>query len=258
MNTIHPVILSGGSGTRLWPLSRAMYPKQFIHFFNGQGGSFLGDTLKRLSESDGFAPPILLCNNDHRFLVQEEIERSGAKAGPLILEPMARNTAPAIAVAALVVERQDPDGILVVMPSDHVIRDSGRFSERVQSAARVAATGRLVLFGITPTEAHTGYGYIQRGAAARRGRRRCLRGQGFTEKPDLETARRYLPDGDYLWNSGIFVLHAKTFLEELAEFEPRILAAARAALDGAEHDLGFLRLDGRASRSRRESRWIMR
>jgi mannose-1-phosphate guanylyltransferase/mannose-6-phosphate isomerase len=243
MNAIHPVILSGGSGTRLWPLSRAMYPKQFIRFFNGQGGSFLGETLTRLSVDEGFAPPILLCNNDHRFLVKDELERSGTRAGTMILEPVARNTAPAAAVAALIVEQVDPSGILVVMPSDHVMRDASRFCERVHSAARIAASGRLVLFGIEPSEPHTGYGYIRRGEPLDGSSGAAFAVEGFTEKPDIETATRYVADGRYFWNSGIFVLHAKTFLEELAEFEPKILAAARAALEGAERDLDFLRLD---------------
>jgi mannose-1-phosphate guanylyltransferase/mannose-6-phosphate isomerase len=243
MHAIHPVILSGGSGTRLWPLSRAMFPKQFIRFFNGQGGSFLGETLTRLPAGQGFEQPILLCNNDHRFLVRDEIERSGTPASTLILEPVARNTAPAIAVAALLVEQTDPSGILVVMPSDHVISDSSRFAERVRSAAGVAAGGRLVLFGVEPSEPHTGYGYICRGEALEGEATAAFAVASFTEKPDLATAERYLADGQYFWNSGIFVLHAKTFLEELAEFEPQILAAARAALAGAERDLDFLRLD---------------
>lgn len=243
MSVIYPVILSGGSGTRLWPLSRAMFPKQFIRFFNGQGGSFLGDTLARLPVDEGFAPPILLCNNDHRFLVRDELERSGARASTLILEPVARNTAPAIAVAALLVEQDDPDGVLAVMPSDHVMRDGVHFAERVRSAARVAATGRLVLFGIEPGEPHTGYGYIRRGGPLEEDGGGAFTVESFTEKPDFETAKGYIADGRYFWNSGIFVLHAKTFLEELAEFEPRILAAARAALEGAERDLDFLRLD---------------
>src|SRR5690606_29839360 len=161
MSKIYPVILSGGSGTRLWPLSRAMYPKQFIRFFNGAEPSFLGATLKRLGPSTEFAPPILLCNNDHRFLVKDEVDRAGIEAGTSVPEPVARNTAAAIAVGALAVAQQDADGIMVVMPSDHVISDEAAFGEAVRKAARVAATGRLALFGIKPREAHTGYGYIR-------------------------------------------------------------------------------------------------
>ena len=165
MSVIFPVILSGGSGTRLWPLSRAMYPKQFIRFFDGQSSSFLGATLSRLKSDAGFAQPILLCNNDHRFLVREEIDRAGIKPRAIILEPVARNTAPAIAVAALAALRENPGAVLAVMPSDHVVKDEARFVEGIRRAAKVAVTGRLVLFGIKPTEAHTGYGYIKQGTA---------------------------------------------------------------------------------------------
>src|SRR5262245_57128684 len=164
MTAIYPVILSGGSGTRLWPLSRAMYPKQFIRFFNGQGKSFLGATLNRLGAVGGFEKPLLMCNNDHRFLVKEEVESAGVAPRALILEPVARNTAAALAVAALAIAKDDPGAVMVVMPSDHVIKDDALFVAAVRRAAAVAATGRLVLFGIRPTEPHTGYGYIRQGA----------------------------------------------------------------------------------------------
>lgn len=239
MSVIHPVILSGGAGTRLWPLSRSMYPKQFIRFFDGSA-SLLGSTLMRLQPEGGFASPILVCNNDHRFLVSEELDRAGLKPAAIILEPVARNTGPAIAVAALVVAESDPEGILVVMPSDHLIRGEAGFVASVRQAASVAAGGKLVLFGIEPKTAHTGFGYIRRGAALGA---TAFEVDAFVEKPDLETARRYVDDRSYYWNSGIFVLKARTFLDELERFEPRILAAARASLAGAQHDLGFLRLD---------------
>jgi mannose-1-phosphate guanylyltransferase/mannose-6-phosphate isomerase len=243
MSRIHPVILSGGSGTRLWPLSRSMFPKQFIRFFNGQGTTFLGATLKRLAANGEFAAPTLLCNNDHRFLVKEELERIGIPAGDIVLEPVARNTAAAIAVAALAVARTDPAGVMAVMPSDHVIKDEARFVEAVRRAAKVAETGKLVLFGIKPDGPHTGYGYIQQGAPLEGGPAGCFAVAAFAEKPDRSTAERYLAGGRHFWNSGIFVLHVRTFLEELERLEPKILAAARGALDGAERDLGFLRLD---------------
>ena len=242
MSTIHPVILSGGSGTRLWPLSRAMYPKQFIRFFNGSEPSFLGATLQRLV-ADDFAKPILLCNNDHRFLVKDELDRASLEAGAIYLEPVARNTAAAIAVAAVAISETDPNGILAVMPSDHVISDEAAFVDAVRRAARVAETGRLVLFGIKPAEAHTGYGYIRRGAAIDGFSGSAFAVDAFFEKPDIATAAEYVADGNYYWNSGIFVLHARTFIEELARLEPRILEAARGALARAEPDLGCLRLD---------------
>jgi len=243
--TLYPVILSGGSGTRLWPLSRAMYPKQFIRFFDDGDPSFLGATLLRLPPTDGFSPPILLCNNDHRFLVREELERAGIEPAAIYLEPVARNTAPAIAVGALAVAARDPEGIMVVMPSDHVIDDRGAFADAVRRAGAVAATGRLVLFGIRPTSAHTGYGYI-RGGAPLPGGSGALAVDAFVEKPDQATAEGYLAAGTYLWNSGIFVLHVRTFLDEMKRLAPDILAAAEGALSKAREDLGFLRLDGNA------------
>ena len=245
MNDIFPVILSGGSGTRLWPLSRAMYPKQFIRFSSSQELSFLAATLQRLEPEQGFRPPTIVCNSDHRFLVQDDAESSGVSPREIVLEPVARNTAPAIAVAALHVARENPAGILVVTPSDHVIKDEAAFVDAVRRAADVAATGRLVLFGITPKSAHTGYGYIRRGAPLPQFPG-VFSVEAFTEKPDEETAKSYLAAGTYTWNSGIFVLGASAFLEELQRLEPAILEAASEALAKATQDLGFLRLDPEA------------
>ena len=241
MSVIFPVILSGGSGTRLWPLSRTMYPKQFISFFNDQTSTFLAATLKRLPSEAGFARPIIVCNNDHRFLVQEEVERAGVSPSAIVLEPVARNTAPAAAVAALIVAREDPAGILVLMPSDHAIKDEPGFVSAVRRAAEVARTGKLVLFGITPDGPHTGYGYIRRGAPLT-GFGEAYTVDTFTEKPDRPTAAAYIDAGTYSWNSGIFVFAARAFLDELARLEPAILDAARQALVDAREDLGFLRL----------------
>jgi mannose-1-phosphate guanylyltransferase/mannose-6-phosphate isomerase len=243
MSKIYPVILSGGSGTRLWPLSRALYPKQFIHFFRPDAPSFLGATLRRLSVAEGFEAPILLCNNDHRFLVKDELEQAGIEASAIYLEPVARNTAAAIAVAALAVADRDPGGVIAVMPSDHIIADDRRFASAVETAARVAATGRLALFGIKPTEPHTGYGYIRRGAALDGFEGAAFAVDRFFEKPDRATAEAYVAEGTYLWNSGIFVLHARSFIDELGRLAPEILQAARGGLAGAKSDLGFLRLD---------------
>jgi mannose-1-phosphate guanylyltransferase/mannose-6-phosphate isomerase len=243
MNAIFPVILSGGSGTRLWPLSRSLYPKQFIRFFNGQGSSLLGATLRRLGAGAGFEAPILLCNNDHRFLVKEDVESTGVVPKAIILEPVARNTAAAIAVAALAALRENPGAIIVVMPSDHAIRDEARFLESVRRAVRVAGTGRLVLFGIQPDRPHTGYGYIRQGSPIEGFNGGAFEVAAFVEKPDTANAQKYLEARSYFWNSGIFVLHARTFIEELGRLEPRILESARAALARASEDLGFLRLD---------------
>jgi mannose-1-phosphate guanylyltransferase/mannose-6-phosphate isomerase len=242
MTTIFPVILSGGSGTRLWPLSRAMYPKQFIRF-NGDDKSFLGNTLKRLAVDNGFKAPLILCNNDHRFLVKAELESAGVATQAIILEPVARNTAPAIAVAALQVSAQDPNGVMVVMPSDHAISAPDKFVTAVRRAAEVAATGKLVLFGIKPSGPNTGYGYIKSGADIDGFKGAAFKVDTFTEKPDLKTAEKYVASGKHFWNSGIFVLNARTFVEELAKHAPKVLEAAKAALAGAKDDLGFARLD---------------
>jgi mannose-1-phosphate guanylyltransferase/mannose-6-phosphate isomerase len=245
MNAIYPVVLSGGSGTRLWPLSRAMYPKQFIRFSSEQRSSFLAGTLRRLDPERGFARPIVVCNNDHRFLVKEELERAGLTPRAIVLEPVARNTAAAAAVAALIVEHDDATGILALMPSDHVIKDERGFVAAVRRAAEVAETGKLVLFGITPTGPHTGYGYIRRGAPLA-GFADAYDVDAFTEKPDAARAADYLAAGNYSWNSGIFVFAARTFLSELARLEPAILDAARQALAAATVDLDFLRLEREA------------
>jgi mannose-1-phosphate guanylyltransferase / mannose-6-phosphate isomerase len=239
---IVPVILSGGSGTRLWPLSRSMYPKQFIRFFNGDGRSLLGSTLERLSGDVSFAAPMVVCNNDHRFLVREELARAGLEPQAVMLEPIARNTAAAVAAAALLAVRQDADAILLVMPSDHVIADTVGFLEDVRQAAQIAATGRLVLFGIKADEPHTGYGYIRQGAALN-GANGGFAVDEFREKPDRAKAEGYLAAGGYFWNSGIFVLSARAYLAELERLNPAIYKAARGALQDATQDMDFLRLD---------------
>jgi mannose-1-phosphate guanylyltransferase / mannose-6-phosphate isomerase len=246
MTTVYPVILSGGSGTRLWPLSRAMYPKQFIRFFNDQPLSFLGQTTKRLLPTAGFAAPTLLCNNDHRFLVADDLAIAGVQARAIILEPVARNTAAAIAVAALSVRAADPKAVMVVMPSDHAITDAARFADAVSRAAVVAATGKLVLFGIQPASPETGYGYIRKGGQLGGTEPGAFKVAEFVEKPNLATAERYLSSGDYYWNSGIFVLHVQTFLDELLRLNPAILTAAEQSLAKATTELGFLRLDATA------------
>lgn len=245
MKSLYPVILSGGSGTRLWPLSRSMYPKQFIRF-NRRDSSLLGATLQRLSTEAGFNPPTILCNSDHRFLVKENLELCKTAPRAVILEPVARNTAAAIAVGALSVAREDPSGIIIVMPSDHVIRDEDRFIDAVKLAASVAAMGRLLMFGITPNSAHTGYGYIRRGRALDGFDNSAFKVESFAEKPDSATAQLYVDDGHYFWNSGIFVLHARTFIDELKRVAPEVLEFTELALDRAVTDIGFLRLDRNA------------
>lgn len=241
--TLYPIILSGGSGTRLWPLSRAMCPKQFVDLLPGEP-SMMVQTVNRLTGPE-FAAPTLICNTDHRFLVQDALGETPVHAGPILLEPTARNTAPAIAAAACSVIADDPNGILVVMPSDHVIGDPKAFRDAVLRAGEAAATGRLVLFGIKPHEPHTGYGYIETGdpLAGFAGFHDVAR---FVEKPDAATAESYLASGRHWWNSGIFVLHARTFLDELEALAPEVLAAATAAFAGGTRDGDFFRLDAEA------------
>ncbi len=240
---VYPVILCGGSGTRLWPLSRAQYPKQFIPLIDGSDDSLLVATLRRLAPDAGFHAPTLLTHNDHRFLVRDEVQSSGITPREILLEPVARNTAPAITVAALSIAAEAPDAVLAVMPSDHVLAEPRALADCVRRAAAIASRGRLMLLGVKPNEPHTGYGYIRSGAALNGGA--CAVGS-FVEKPDRETAARYLQAGDYLWNSGIFVLPAAAFLEEVERFFPEIIDHARAALENSESDLGFRRLAGEA------------
>ncbi|MBS8269955.1 mannose-1-phosphate guanylyltransferase/mannose-6-phosphate isomerase [Halomonas litopenaei] len=237
---ITPVIMAGGSGSRLWPLSRQLRPKQFLPL-TGEG-SMLQETLKRIASLE-HRSPILICNEEHRFLVAEQVRQLGIADARILLEPEGRNTAPAIALAALQVSENDPDALLLVLAADHLIRDVAQFHESVDSARELAEQGQLVTFGVVPTHAETGYGYIQRGAVMGD----CgFQVQRFFEKPDKATAEDYLATGGFYWNSGMFLFSAKRYLEELERFEPDIVGACRAALAGASEDLDFTRLDAEA------------
>ncbi len=237
---IHPVILSGGSGTRLWPMSRQSRPKQFLAFVGEH--SLLQQTVERLRGLRDGAPPIMLGSHEHRFMVAEQLHEIGVHPAAQLLEPVPRSTAPAIAVAALQVQKKDPGGILLVLPSDHVTTGEDAFLTDVAAAARVALEGHLVTFGIKPLGPNTGYGYIER-ADALAGDTRAYRIKRFIEKPDLERARAYAASGSHYWNSGMFVFTARRFLEELQRLQPEVLAAAQEALAAATHDLDFIRLD---------------
>ncbi len=230
-----PVLLSGGSGTRLWPLSREAYPKQFLPLAGAQ--TMLQATWARVRDL-GAAAPLAVANEEHRFMVAEQLREVGCTPAALILEPVGRNTAPAIAVAALQALTDGEDALLLVLPSDHVIRDEDGFRAAVRAALPAAEQGALVTFGIVPAAPETGYGYIK--AAPGEGVRAVER---FVEKPDRATAERYLAEGGYYWNSGMFLFRAGRFLEELERLQPAMLAACREALAKARRDIDFLRLD---------------
>jgi mannose-1-phosphate guanylyltransferase/mannose-6-phosphate isomerase len=241
---ITPVLLGGGSGTRLWPLSREMQPKQFVQL-NGDRSSLFGATLRRLVGMN-FASPIIMCNNKHRFLVREEVKRVGATPRAIILEPVSRNTTTAIAVAAAHLHACDPESIMAVLPADHRIDDDQRFRNRLITAGKIAAQDKLVLFGVEATEPHTGYGYIRQGAVLDGSNNGAFIVSAFLEKPNRKTAEQFIAAGGYFWNSGIFVMHAKTVLRELEVFAPSVLEAAHLALTKAEEDDEFLTLNRRA------------
>lgn len=235
---IHPVILSGGSGSRLWPLSRTAYPKQLLALTSER--SLLQETLLRLQGLPDLAKPLMVCNHEHRFLVAEQMREIDVAPQVLMLEPIGRNTAPAIAVAALYLAERAPDALMLVLASDHVISNVPAFHECAQRAFEVANQGHLVTFGIVPSAPETGYGYIQRGEKLNNnGAYQVAR---FVEKPDTQTAQQYLASGDYLWNSGMFVFPIQKLLEELEKFHPEILEHCREALTQAYSDLDFYRL----------------
>ncbi|HEX7380889.1 MAG TPA: mannose-1-phosphate guanylyltransferase/mannose-6-phosphate isomerase [Nevskiaceae bacterium] len=234
-----PVVLAGGRGTRLWPASRTLYPKQFQQLMGE--GSMLQQTLGRLTGLD-HDPACVVCNEVHRFLVAEQLQAAAWSDSEILLEPAARDTAPAIALAALAAQDDGADPLLLVLPADHVIADIAAFQRTLAVVLRLADSGKLVTFGIVPTGPETGYGYIQRGEASAGG----YRISAFVEKPDAPTANRYVTSGEYFWNSGMFAFRASRYLEELARFEPAILSACQAAFAGATRDLGFCRVDAEA------------
>lgn len=238
MTMIKPVIMAGGTGSRLWPLSRQLNPKQFLALTD-EHSTMLQQTVSRLRGLDVGAP-VVICNEEHRFLAAEQLRLAGEDSARIILEPMGRNTAPAIALAALQAVSRGEDDMLLVLAADHLIADASAFRDTVSRALPLAEAGKLVTFGIVPGKAETGYGYIQKGAALDTGGFVVER---FVEKPDYGTAQSYLESGDYLWNSGMFLFKASRYLEELERFRPDILEACRTALEGAAKDLHFTRVD---------------
>ena len=241
--SFYPLVLSGGSGSRLWPMSRRLLPKQFLPLVSEH--SLLQDTVMRLQGVQGARAPIVVSNSEHRFLVAEQLREIGVKPDVQVLEPVGRNTAPAVAVAAHYAQSRQPDACLFVLPSDQLIQDVPAFHSAIATALPLAAGGSLVTFGITPRGPVTGYGYIERGEPISESKS-SFQVRRFVEKPDLDTARRYLASGRFFWNSGMFVFQARRFLEELQRFRPEIAAAAKAAWEAGTRDLDFLRLDAAA------------
>ncbi len=232
-----PVILSGGSGTRLWPLSRRQFPKQFLPLAGSR--TLLQDTLLRpgpLADER----PMVIGNDEHRFLIAEQLRELGRESADIFLEPCGRNTAPAATVAALAAaERAGEDALLLVMPADHAVRDEAAFRSAIEQGIPAAREGALVTFGVVPDRPHTGYGYIRGSADEDQGAHVV---EAFVEKPDEVTARRFLDEGGYLWNAGIFLFRADAWLGEIERLHPDMLAACRASLEGARRDLDFIRL----------------
>ena len=239
---VHPVILSGGAGTRLWPVSRTLYPKQLLPLVSER--TMLQETVRRVA-GKGFAPPVVVCNEEHRFLIAGQLRELDIAPSRMVLEPVGRNTAPAAAVAALLLAGDDADAVMLLLPSDHVVEDVSGFLAAVETGFAAAENGALVTFGIPPTGPETGYGYIRRGAAYA-GAKGCFRIARFVEKPDLEEARRLVRAGDYHWNSGMFLVRAGRYLEELERLKPEMVECCRRAVAGAVEDLDFLRLEAEA------------
>lgn len=238
MNRLVPVILSGGSGSRLWPLSREHYPKQLLAFV----GKFtmLQETVKRLDGVSGQTRPVVVCNDEHRFLVAEQLREIDHSAQDILLEPFGRNTAAALTLAALSIAARAPDAVMLVMPADHVIRDLDIFHAAVKLGQGEALAGRLVTFGVVPTSPETGYGYIRKGPVLASGN--VYQVDGFVEKPDLGTARTYLDSGNYLWNSGIFMMTPTRWLDEIRRFRPDIADACATAWAEGRRDMDFFRV----------------
>ncbi|WP_282146564.1 mannose-1-phosphate guanylyltransferase/mannose-6-phosphate isomerase [Alteromonas stellipolaris] len=230
-----PIILAGGVGSRLWPKSRAALPKQFLSLTSDK--TMIQETLLRL---DGLKTdsPTIICNEEHRFLVAEQMRQIDIDDSTIILEPVGRNTAPAIALAALNATKNKEDPVLLVLAADHLIKDSKAFQSKIIDAEKLALEGKLVTFGIVPTEAHTGYGYIKSGESINLG----FKVHEFVEKPNLSTAKQYVDSGEYFWNSGMFMFKASTFLTELEKYNPEILEACKKAMSETQRDLDFIRI----------------
>lgn len=240
---ILPVIMAGGSGTRLWPISRKKYPKQFLPLMGEH--SMLQETITRLNTLD-VEPPMVICNDDYRFIIAEQLRSLGHESASIILEPTGRNTAPAIALAAIKALKKGGDPLLLVLAADHDIQNAQEFCKVIAAAEQVAEQGKMVTFGIVPNAPETGYGYIRRGAAVSGQLFEQYDVSEFVEKPNLKTAEAYLNSGDFYWNSGLFLFKASRYIEELKKYRPDIYAACAAAMAHEHPDLDFVRIDEKA------------
>jgi mannose-1-phosphate guanylyltransferase/mannose-6-phosphate isomerase len=252
---IIPVILAGGSGTRLWPFSRQLYPKQLMKLIDRE--TMLQSTVTRLMDFPKMGSPIIICNNDYRFMVAEQLREIGVEPAAIILEPLGRNTAPAIAVAALKAIKAENDPVLIVLPADHYIKNIKVFHHAVKTGVYFSEKGRLITFGIVPDAPETGYGYIRKGSsvpvsdkhAAKNVKLKAFAIKEFVEKPDRKTAEKYLASGDYFWNSGIFMFRASAVIAEFEKYVPEIVNACKNALKYGTEDLDFFRLEKAAFES---------
>ena len=234
-----PVLLAGGVGSRLWPLSRESYPKQFLALQDNN--TLLQNTIKRLHGLENLAAPITVCNEEHRFLVAEQLRQLNIHDSKIILEPEGKNTAPAVALAAMQIAKSNPEALMMVLPADHVIKDDALFRETLTQGVHSAKQGQLVTFGIVPNAAETGYGYIKRGQPM--GSNNAFSIAQFIEKPEQEIAQRYIEEPGYYWNSGMFLFTAERYLQELQKFAPDIFEACQLAMGHITADLDFVRVD---------------
>jgi len=240
---IHPILLAGGSGSRLWPLSRKSYPKQFAPL---SGKETLFQASAKRVVGDEFAPPLVLTHADFRFIVTEQLQEAGIDPGSMLLEPLGRNTAPAILAAALWLQKDDPNALMLVAPSDHVIPDVAAFQDAVALGRCAAEEGKIVTFGITPTHPEIGYGYLELSDEVSAEHPKAIDLLRFVEKPDIARAEEMSTSGRHLWNAGIFLFSAKTLVEAFKEYAANLVAPVTAAIDSGKPDLVFFRLDRQA------------